>query len=75
MEQSDWMKLKSGTDVRGVALEGVPGEEVNLTDEAVTGIMKAFCAWAAMPCSPRAMPPRPRISSSPSSSIWPLLLC
>ena len=50
MEQSDWMKLKSGTDVRGVALEGVPGEEVNLTDEAVTGIMKAFCAWAAQRC-------------------------
>ena len=44
------MKLKSGTDVRGVALEGVPGEEVNLTDEAVTGIMKAFCAWAAQRC-------------------------
>ena len=50
MEQSDWMKLKSGTDVRCVALEGVPGEEVNLTDEAVTGIMKAFCAWAAQRC-------------------------
>ena len=50
MEQSDWMKLKSGTDVRGVALEGVPGEEVDLTDEAVTGIMKAFCAWAAQRC-------------------------
>ena len=50
MEQSDWMKLKSGTDVRGVALEGVPGEEVNLTDEAVTGIMKAFCAWVAQRC-------------------------
>ena len=50
MEQSDWMKLKSGTDVRGVALEGVSGEEVNLTDEAVTGIMKAFCAWAAQRC-------------------------
>ena len=50
MEQSDWMKLKSGTDVRGVALEGVPGEEINLTDEAVTGIMKAFCAWAAQRC-------------------------
>ena len=50
MEQSDWMKLKSGTDVRGVALEGVPGEDINLTDEAVTGIMKAFCAWAAQRC-------------------------
>lgn len=55
MEQRDWMKLKSGTDVRGVALEGVPGEEVNLTDEAVTGIMKAFCAWAAQRCGKKKL--------------------
>ena len=42
MDLKDWMDLKSGTDVRGVALEGVPGEAVNLTDEAVAGIVKAF---------------------------------
>ena len=39
----DYKGLKSGTDVRGVALEGVPGEEINLTDEAVSAIVKAFC--------------------------------
>ena len=43
MELRDWKELKSGTDVRGVALEGVQGEPVNLTDEAVAGIIKAFC--------------------------------
>ncbi len=36
-------KLKSGTDVRGVAVEGdLP---VNLTDEAVELIVKAFVKW------------------------------
>ena len=43
MDQKEWMSLKSGTDVRGVALEGVKGEPVNLTNEAISGIMKAFC--------------------------------
>ena len=43
MELQDWMELKSGTDVRGTALEGVEGEHVNLTDEAVRGIVRAFC--------------------------------
>jgi phosphomannomutase len=45
MELNDWMKLKNGTDIRGVALEGVEGEHVNLTDEAVTTIAKAFYVW------------------------------
>ena len=42
-EKTDWMSLKSGTDVRGVALEGVAGEPVDLTDEAVSAIVRAFC--------------------------------
>lgn len=45
MKQIDWAALKSGTDVRGVAIEGVAGEPVNLTDEAVRGIVRAFCVW------------------------------
>lgn len=43
MELQEWKELKSGTDVRGVALDGVKGEPVTLTDEAVAGIVKAFC--------------------------------
>lgn len=42
MNKSDLLKLKSGTDVRGIASEGVDGEQVNLTDEAVICIVKAF---------------------------------
>ncbi len=30
-----WKQFKSGTDIRGVASEGVAGQEVNLTDEAI----------------------------------------
>lgn len=38
------MSLKNGTDIRGIASEG-GGEEINLTDEVVTAIAKAFCSW------------------------------
>ena len=38
----DYNKLKSGTDIRGVAVEGVPGEPVNLTDQAIETIAAAF---------------------------------
>lgn len=40
-----WKQFKSGTDIRGVASEGVEGQNVNLTDEAVTAITKGFAAW------------------------------
>ena len=42
-----WLKLQNGSDVRGVALEGVPGEEVNLTPEIVRPIGFAFAQWLA----------------------------
>ncbi len=42
----EYSKLKSGTDIRGVAVEGVPGEPVNLTDEVVEAIAGAFLVWA-----------------------------
>ncbi len=38
---NDLKKLKSGTDIRGVALDGF-GEDVNLTDDAVKSLIKAF---------------------------------
>ncbi len=37
--------LQNGSDVRGVAIEGVPGESVNLTPEAVEKIGYAFTIW------------------------------
>ena len=42
--------LKSGTDIRGTAVAGVPGEDVNLTDEALTAIAYGFAAWLYMAC-------------------------
>jgi len=46
MDQT-WMKLQNGSDVRGVALEGVEGEAVNLTPEVVRPIGYAFAQWLA----------------------------
>lgn len=40
-----WKQFKSGTDIRGVACGGVPGEEISLTDEAVEKIISAFVLW------------------------------
>lgn len=37
----DWKKLQNGSDIRGVALEGVPGETVNITLEVTAAIAKA----------------------------------
>lgn len=37
--------FKSGTDIRGVALEGVKGQEINLTDEVVTAMANGFVLW------------------------------
>ncbi|MBR6207771.1 MAG: phosphomannomutase/phosphoglucomutase [Oscillospiraceae bacterium] len=41
----DLLKLQNGSDIRGVALPGVPGEDVNLTEEAVEAIAGGFVRW------------------------------
>ena len=46
MQFEELKKLKSGTDVRGVAAEG--GLPVNLTDEAVQLIVNAFVKWLSL---------------------------
>ena len=45
MLKEKWSQLKSGTDIRGVATEGVEGEHVNLTGEACEAIVSAFALW------------------------------
>lgn len=45
MTLKDLMKLQNGSDIRGVALEGVEGEAVNLTEEACLKIGGAFALW------------------------------
>ena len=39
--------FKSGTDIRGIASEGVAEEPVNLTDDILTSIADGFILWAA----------------------------
>lgn len=41
----EYKKLKSGTDIRGIASEGVPGQEINLTDEVIEKIAGGFLLW------------------------------
>ncbi len=43
----EYLNLRNGTDVRGVASEGVEGEPVTLTEEAAQNIAAAFALWLA----------------------------
>ncbi len=45
MTIQDYLSLRNGTDVRGVAVEGVENEPVTLTKEIAGEIAKAFCVW------------------------------
>lgn len=45
MQELTWTALQNGSDIRGVALEGVADEAVNLTPEVVNILGKAFVQW------------------------------
>lgn len=47
MTEHDFFKLQNGSDIRGVALEGVDGEHVNLAPDVCRSIGAAFAAWLA----------------------------
>ena len=38
-------KLQNGSDIRGIGIEGIEGQHVNLTDEAVRAFGAAFAKW------------------------------
>ncbi len=42
---ADLLRLQNGSDIRGIALEGIPGEEVNLTSDTAYRIGKSFALW------------------------------
>ena len=42
---TDYKKLQNGSDVRGIALEGIEGERVNLTKEIAADIAFSFANW------------------------------
>ncbi|KAI4370662.1 hypothetical protein MLD38_018986 [Melastoma candidum] len=44
-EKIDFMKLQNGSDIRGVAVEGIEGEPVTLTESVTEVIAAAFAAW------------------------------
>lgn len=45
MEIKEMKKLQNGSDVRGIALEGIPGEEVNFTQDMAMKIAFSFATW------------------------------
>ena len=51
---SYWSQFKSGTDIRGVAVDGVEGQKVNLTDESICAITDGFVKWLCDKTSKKA---------------------
>jgi phosphomannomutase len=47
LSRQNLLELQNGSDVRGVAMAGVSGEAITLTDEAVNRIAGAFVHWLA----------------------------
>ena len=41
----DYKKLQNGSDIRGVALEGIEGQNVNLTEKVCLDIGRGFALW------------------------------
>jgi len=41
----DYKKLQNGSDIRGVALEGIEGQHVNLSEEVCRNIGRGFALW------------------------------
>ncbi|XP_004496273.1 uncharacterized protein [Cicer arietinum] len=47
LEKTYFLRLQNGSDIRGVAVDGVEGEGVNLTEPVAEAIGAAFAAWLA----------------------------
>ena len=45
ISKQEFMKLQNGSDIRGIACEGIEGEHTNLTAEAAYTIGQAFARW------------------------------
>ena len=41
----DYKKLQNGSDIRGVALEGIEGQHINLTEKVCKDIGRGFALW------------------------------
>ena len=49
----DYKKLQNGSDIRGVALEGIEGQSVNLTESVCKDIGKGYQAKRSFAISQR----------------------
>ena len=47
MDIRKWLELQNGSDIRGIATEGVPGEKVNLAPWIIHAIARSFVNWLA----------------------------
>lgn len=45
MLQPDWLQLLNGTDIRGIAMDGIIGERVTLSTSKVAALGRAFAQW------------------------------
>ncbi|KAI3458976.1 hypothetical protein Pfo_015639 [Paulownia fortunei] len=45
VDKGAFLKLQNGSDIRGVAVDGVEGEPVSLTEPVTEAIAAAFAAW------------------------------
>ncbi|XVE68901.1 hypothetical protein DITRI_Ditri09bG0106700 [Diplodiscus trichospermus] len=45
LDKVDFLKLQNGSDIRGVAIAGVEGEPISLTEPVTEAIAAAFAAW------------------------------
>ncbi|XP_009781930.1 uncharacterized protein LOC107796591 isoform X2 [Nicotiana tabacum] len=45
VEKSDFLKLQNGSDIRGVAVDGVEGEPLTLTEPVTEAIAAGFAGW------------------------------
>lgn len=45
LEKVDFLKLQNGSDIRGVAVAGVEGQPINLTEPVSEAIAAGFAAW------------------------------
>ena len=51
----DYSKLQNGSDIRGVALEGVAGQPITLTEQACKDIGRGFALWLKEACGKDAL--------------------
>ncbi|XP_075084233.1 uncharacterized protein LOC107762687 isoform X1 [Nicotiana tabacum] len=45
VEKNDFLKLQNGSDIRGVAVDGVEGEPLTLTEPVTEAIAAGFAGW------------------------------